>query len=73
MIKCRLSTWGDQITIENTTSSKIDMRKEGYFCTVEELRELFCSGYLFKDLLPINEAFDQWLASKIDHEKQKTK
>jgi len=68
MIKCRLSTWGDQITIENTTSSKIDMRKEGYFCTVEELRELAAltaelQCYSSRGLL-VTFDLDKWLASK---------
>lgn len=46
------------------TEPLIEKKEEGFFLTYDELRECFCRGYLFKDVAPINEAFDQWLKSK---------
>lgn len=39
MIKCRISPYNDKIFIDDTTSSKLNYMKEGYFITKEELEQ----------------------------------
>ena len=64
MIKCRISPYNDKIFIDDTTSSKLNYMKEGYFITKEELeqlqREVFEAGAKAVDFSICNSLGEQY-------------